>query len=99
MKPKITALMILVLLPVFMGWVMKEFDQKNEKIVIFDASTGKFEEVEKISRTGAEWKKILTPEQYRVTREKGTEPPVQRKCDLPKENGIYQCVGCGTDLF
>jgi peptide methionine sulfoxide reductase msrA/msrB len=99
MKTKIAAFMVLVLLPVFMGGVMKEFDQKDEKIVIFDASTGKFKEVEKISRTDAEWKKILTPEQYRVTREKGTEAPVQGKCDLPKENGIYQCVGCGTDLF
>ena len=70
-----------------------------EKIPIFDPATGKVEEVEKVEKTDAEWKKILTPDQYRITRFKGTERPTSGKCDLPREKGTYQCVGCATALF
>jgi len=50
--------------------------------------------------TDEEWKKILTPEQYQVTRRKGTERPFSNTCAVPPAGeGIYQCVGCGTDLF
>lgn len=73
---------------------------KEEKIKIFNAQTGKIELVDKISKTKAEWMKILNPEQFRVTRLKGTEQPFAGKCELPKDkSGIYQCVCCGTDLF
>lgn len=68
-------------------------------MLIFNAITEKVEEVEKIQKSDAEWKKILTSEQYRVTRLKGTERPFAGQCDLPKEAGIYRCVCCGTDLF
>lgn len=71
---------------------------ENKKIPIFNASTGKVELLDKIKKTDAEWRKILTPEQFRVTRLKGTQPAFS-VCVLPKEKGIYQCVGCGTDLF
>ena len=42
---------------------------------------------------------LLTPEQYRVTREKETGPPVNNEYYKYKEEGIYQCVCCDTDLF
>lgn len=79
---------------------MKAF-AKNEKVKIFNASTNKIEEVEKVNKTNEEWKKILTPEQYRVTRLKETEPAFTGQCPLPPKGGvgIYQCVCCGTDLF
>jgi peptide methionine sulfoxide reductase msrA/msrB len=77
---------------------MKE-EKKTGEIPIFNAATGQVEQVEKVEKTDAEWKKILTPEQYRVTRQKGTERPAQGKCDLPRDPGVYQCVGCSTDLF
>lgn len=70
-----------------------------QKIPIYIVSTGKIEEAEKIVRTDEEWKKILTPEQFRVTRLKGTEAPFTGMCALPKKNGIYKCVSCATDLF
>jgi peptide-methionine (R)-S-oxide reductase len=73
--------------------------QKQMRVSIFNARKGVVEEVAKIFKTDEEWKKLLTPEQYRVTREKGTERPFTDKCDLPKEQGIYRCVCCGTDLF
>jgi peptide-methionine (R)-S-oxide reductase len=55
--------------------------------------------VEKIRRTDAEWKAILIPEQYEVTRKKGTERPWSCALNVNKVKGIYKCVGCGTDLF
>lgn len=46
-----------------------------------------------------EWKKKLTPEQYRVLREKGTEPAFTGKYVHNKDNGIYVCAACGNPLF
>jgi peptide-methionine (R)-S-oxide reductase len=54
---------------------------------------------EKIVKSDEEWQRILTPEQYRVTRQKGTEPPFSGLYYNFKEKGIYQCVCCGQDLF
>ncbi len=54
---------------------------------------------EKVDKTDEEWKRLLTPEQYRVTREKGTEPPFNNEYYNFKGEGTYQCVNCGADLF
>jgi len=72
-----------------------------QKIRIFDAASGRIIETEKVVKSDAEWQKILTPEQYRVTRLKGTEQPFMVTCPIPPKDkeGIYQCVCCQTDLF
>ena len=54
---------------------------------------------EKGMKTDQEWKAQLSAEQYRVTRQKGTERPYTGKYWNHKELGIYSCVCCGTDLF
>lgn len=54
---------------------------------------------DKVIKTEAEWKKTLTPEQYHILREKGTDYPFKGKYYLHKENGMYSCAGCGTELF
>lgn len=54
---------------------------------------------EKIIKSNEEWKRLLTPDQYRITREKGTEPAFTGKYHNFKGKGVYQCVGCGLDLF
>ncbi len=54
---------------------------------------------EKISGSDEEWQKILTSEQYEITRGKGTEPPFTGRYDNFKGNGIYKCVCCGNNLF
>lgn len=54
---------------------------------------------EKIIKTEEEWKKILTPEQYYVTRQKGTEKPNESEYTHSKDKGIFECVCCGNDLF
>lgn len=54
---------------------------------------------DKITKTDAEWKKELTPEQYQVLREKGTERAFTGQYWNTKEEGVYRCAGCGTELF
>ena len=65
------------------------------------ATGGNAKKTFEIAKTPAEWKKILTPQQFEVTRSKGTERPFSQQCAIPPKgkSGIYQCVGCGTDLF
>jgi len=52
-----------------------------------------------IVKTNEEWKKLLSPEQYNVLREKGTEMPFSGKYYLHKEKGLYGCSACGEVLF
>jgi peptide-methionine (R)-S-oxide reductase len=54
---------------------------------------------EKIRKTDAEWKKQLSPEQYYVAREKGTEPPFTGKFHDSHDDGTYVCACCGLPLF
>jgi peptide-methionine (R)-S-oxide reductase len=54
---------------------------------------------DKVVKTDAEWKKILAPEQYNVTRRGGTEPAFSNKYAEWHEKGIFRCVCCGTALF
>ena len=54
---------------------------------------------EKITRSDAEWRATLTPEQYRVLREKGTERPFTGLLTENDETGNYHCAGCGALLF
>ena len=53
----------------------------------------------KIMKTDKEWAKKLTPEQYKITRENGTEPAFTGEYDNFYENGVYKCVCCGNPLF
>jgi len=53
----------------------------------------------KVTKTETEWKQQLTPEQYQVTRQKGTETAFTGRYCNTKAKGIYRCVCCGSDLF
>jgi len=54
---------------------------------------------EKIRKTEQEWKAELTPEQYYVARQKGTEPAFSGALYRNHDNGVYHCVACGAALF
>lgn len=50
-------------------------------------------------KTDEEWKQILSPEQFYVIREKGTERPFSGKYYMHNEKGVYYCAACGYELF
>jgi peptide-methionine (R)-S-oxide reductase len=54
---------------------------------------------EKIVKTDEEWRSALTPEQYRILRQQGTEQPFINKYWQETKKGLYRCVGCGQPLF
>lgn len=56
-------------------------------------------EKEKIGKSEEEWRATLTPEQYEITRNKGTEPAFTGKYWNSKDKGMYTCVCCGAPLF
>ena len=55
--------------------------------------------MEKVKKTEQEWKQELTPEQYEIVREKGTEAPFTSDLNDEKSDGTFKCVACGQELF
>ena len=53
----------------------------------------------KVEKTEAEWRKQLSPQQFYVTRQKGTEPPGSGEYEDTEDSGTYVCVCCGQPLF
>jgi peptide-methionine (R)-S-oxide reductase len=66
---------------------------------VYSAERRGYVVVEKVVKSDEEWKKELTPEQYLITRKKGTEPAFTGKYWNNHATGIYRCVACGNDLF
>lgn len=54
---------------------------------------------EKIQKSDDEWKEQLSPVEYHILREKGTERPFTGKYYLSKQDGMYRCAACGNELF
>lgn len=78
---------------------MKKETPGKEVIPIYFVSSEEIKLVERVVKTDKEWMDILTPEQFDVARKKGTELAFTGKYHDCQEDGIYQCVCCGTDLF
>jgi peptide-methionine (R)-S-oxide reductase len=53
----------------------------------------------KVEKSEQEWREQLTPEQYKILREQGTEPPFTGDYVYTKDDGTYRCAACGAELF
>ena len=97
---------LLILFILFFGGIMKKtalekvFSHKQNTSIIDSIKTTKGNRMkEKVVKSENEWKKELTPEEYYVMREKGTERAFTGKYYKNHENGIYLCAACGNELF
>jgi peptide-methionine (R)-S-oxide reductase len=74
-------------------------DPAGSRIKVYSAGKGGFVMIDRVIKTDEEWKKQLTPEQFEVTRRKGTERAFTGEYWNNHAKGIYKCVACGNDLF
>jgi len=63
------------------------------------SNTNKNNSINKVKKSEQEWKACLTPEEYQILRDKGTEMAYTGKYYDHKEKGVYKCAGCGAELF
>jgi len=68
-------------------------------ISIYSVRTGRVEQLSPVVKSDADWKALLTPQQFDVARKKGTELAFTGKYHDCKKKGVYQCACCRTDLF
>ena len=66
---------------------------------VYSVEKGTYIMTQTVVKTKEEWKKVLTPEQYHILREKGTERAFTGKYDKHHEHGVYRCAACGLDLY
>ncbi len=98
----IPLLMVLLGVAVVCGGLSVNAEQKvvgSAQIKLYSVKQKGYIMSEKVIKTDAEWNKILTTEQYDVTRKKGTERAFTGKYWNNHEKGIYRCICCGNDLF
>ena len=97
MKKK--AIYIVMILVFLTGCISLEALSKHESPITEQSNNGDKNMINKVQKTNDEWKKVLTPEQYRVMRKRGTEKSFLGKYNDHHEKGIYYCAGCDTPLF
>ena len=68
-------------------------------VLIYNAQTRTLEDREPVRMSDAEWREILTGEEFQVARKKGTEPAFSGRYHDFHGTGLYRCICCGTDLF
>lgn len=76
-----------------------ESHQMAEKIKLYSVDKGDYVMLPKIERSAQEWRRLLTPEEYHVLREQGTERAFTGALLDNKEHGVYRCAGCDNDLY
>jgi peptide-methionine (R)-S-oxide reductase len=101
MKGHCTALFVLLITAAICATVAAESAKKNitGTIRVYSVEKKGYIMTEKVIKSADEWKKLLTVEQFRVTRKKGTETAFANEYWNNHQMGIYQCVCCGLDLF
>ena len=76
------------------GWI-----QRVALVCVAMASSAKLWAVDKIERLDSEWRRLLTPEQYYILRDEGTEPSGSSELNQEHRQGEYRCAGCDLPLF
>jgi len=71
----------------------------DKRVKVYSIEKKGFIMAEKVTKSDEDWRKQLTPIQYHVTREKGTERAFTGEYWNTHDKGVYKCVGCGNDLF
>lgn len=86
--------LLLALISVFFGIAFL-----HANFLLEDKTNGDLRVKTQIKKTNEEWKETLTPEQYRILRQSGTERPFTGKYNMFFEKGTYSCAACGASLF
>jgi methionine-R-sulfoxide reductase len=86
-------------LPLLTGFGQGSNSQRGKRNDRSNTNSLKSTGVKKVTKTNEEWKSILTPDQYAVTRLKGTEAPFSSPLNEIHEQGIFECVACALPLF
>ncbi len=99
MKPCVIVSMALALFGLNCSHAVAQSGVGSNTSPLPTAKTNMPDKVEKITKTDAEWRKQLTPEQYKITREKGTERAFTGQYWNNHEAGVYKCVACDLPLY
>lgn len=97
MKLKVITIISAILL--LSAWTYSEMKTNNGMIKLYSVEKKGFIMSEKVNKTDEEWKKTLTPQQYQVLRQAGTERAFSGEYWDNHAKGVYKCAACGNDLF
>ena len=97
MKLKVITIISAILL--LSAWTYSEMKTNNGMIKLYSVQKKGFIMSEKVNKTDTDWKKELTPQQFQVLRQKGTERAFSGEYWDNHEKGVYKCAACGNDLF
>lgn len=86
-------------LETLLSWLLFAALAQAEPIKVYSVEKGSYVMSEKVTKSVEEWKQQLTPEQFNILREKGTERAFTGKYHDHHGEGTYRCAGCGLDLF
>lgn len=73
--------------------------ESSDQIRVYSIKAGDYIVTDKVEKTAKEWSRILAPDVFHITRQKGTEAAFSGKYWNHHEHGIYKCVACGQELF
>lgn len=99
LKIILSAFVVVALYAIFSESEQRQATGSTSQIKVYSVEQKRFIMTNKVQKSKEEWKKELTPDQYHVTREKGTERAFTGKYWNNHEKGVYRCVACGNDLF
>lgn len=90
---------VITLCTVMAGATTVVAQQKGGQIRVYSVAKGGYVMTDKVVKSEAEWRKQLTPEQFKVTRKGGTEPAYKNEYWNNHAEGVYRCICCDLDLF